>query len=313
MPRTFAQNVITMELWTSPRCWCILYVLAVIIHSRAAAHGYSVRYDNKKSGSSSRPSGRRGGILKEQQQQQQTRNPSIKDFMNSDEECEELPKEKLRQILGGAYNNRYMSIERPPQNYFDPNSKKRGAFDEEMRFAVDETFAKELSGQPAWELDFADTDFGYSQSSRRRRSTDDDSNNQEQEEEEAIRELRSLGHGGGGGGETRPWDCAMEEIYTDLGEDYFPRFLRSVKCAQTSCYYGKYVCQPRSFTVQVLRRRRGRCVRGATRNSTGIPGQPLCKTGAEDSPAGLQELWVWEERALAFCCDCAKPVTNRWY
>ena len=299
-----------MELWTILRCWCILYVLAVILQSFPMVDSH-VPLTRSRTGrvSSKWPTG---------------------SFVTEDDGCEQLPAEELGEMLGGAYNARYMSIQAPKKRDLDPNSKKRGTNDEELLFAVDGNYAQELSDQPAWAVKFAAVE-----SQRNKRSTEgedyedvpieeddmeDGTMDADQEEQGGYRELRSAVGGGSGkaGSEIKkPWDCGMQTVWKDLGEDYFPRFLRVVECAKTQCFYGRYTCQPRSFTVQLLRRRRGRCVRingGGGGNSTtnsSTSAAPRKKqfvqyrTGEEGLNEKLRELWVWEERALNFCCDCA--------
>lgn len=321
-PESHSQNVIAMELWTILRCWCIVYVLAVTFHSRpGTVVGVDAAVSRYRTGMDNQPGSRSGRVLK---LPQESFNGDPYDD-DEEEECEQLPAEELGQMLGGAYNARYMSIRAPLQNHLDPNSKKRGAEEEHMQFAVDETFVQEISDQPAWEVNLAMAEGSSSverefvDERRSRRSADDNEEEplEEDYEEEtaANRDLRSTAGGGGGGGDKkRPWECDMRVKWTDLGKDYFPRFLRTVECAKTRCFYGRFTCQPRSFTVQLLRRRQGRCVRiGADNNSTRTIKQPQYKTGVDGLPAGLRELWVWEERAVNFCCDCAAASSHRMY
>lgn len=255
-------------------------------------------------------------------------------FADHDEtdECEQLPDEELGQILGPAYNSRYMSIKVPQQRQSSlgsgASSKKRGTGEEqdELLFAVDDTFAHELSDQPAWAtpgnhaaMDEEEDEQQQQQQTagkehrRRRRSLGGSGGAAEASDpEEANREQRDTG-GGSASGQKRPWECDMRIKWTDLGQDYFPRFLRTVECAKRRCFYGRYTCQARSFTVKLLRRRRGQCVRIGSRNATmtTTTSRPEYKRGVEGLPVGLRELWVWEERAVNFCCDCA-AVANRY-
>lgn len=91
------------------------------------------------------------------------------------------------------------------------------------------------------------------------------------------------------------WQCESQIKWTDLGPDYFPRYLRSVECLEKNCWFNIYKCRPRSFTVKILRRKRNRCV-------TPTPGTQI---GVSGLPNDLKQLWVWEERAVTFCCDCS--------
>lgn len=185
-------------------------------------------------------------------------------FINSG--CHSLETESLAKILGPAYNPRYMSVN-PPQDASEDATlsdikRKASAYNE---FSVDGDFAQELEDKPAWEMDH----FVGSAASERR-------------------EKRAANP-------SRPWECQAVVKWIDLGLDYFPRYLRSVECTKHDCWYGKFVCKARSFTVKLLRRKRGKCVYQSGRE------------GVVGLPQELKELWVWEERAVNFCCDCAPP------
>ena len=47
------------------------------------------------------------------------------------------------------------------------------------------------------------------------------------------------------------WECEQEIVWSDLGADFFPRYLRSVICSQSVCWFGAFECRPRAFTVKV--------------------------------------------------------------
>lgn len=91
------------------------------------------------------------------------------------------------------------------------------------------------------------------------------------------------------------WHCESPLRWIDLGPDYFPRFLRSADCGHHTCTGSGFVCRPRSFSVKVLRRREGVCA-------------PAGDLPLEEStvglPSDLRDLWVWELRAVNFCCVC---------
>lgn len=54
-----------------------------------------------------------------------------------------------------------------------------------------------------------------------------------------------------GGGETA-WICESEVIWKDLGNLYYPRFVKEVHCLGRPCMYGYYSCLPQNYTVRVL-------------------------------------------------------------
>lgn len=202
--------------------------------------------------------------------------------------CSELPQAQLNQILGPAYNKRYMSLSPPrSEDQFQEQSNGKRGTDNFPPFYVDDTYALELSRKPAWEIsshittnpelpkNLVETKNGTivkrdTRSSRKKSNLDSSTHK-------------------------RPWECEAQIRWIDLGRDYYPRYLRTVECTKHLCWYGHFTCQPRSFTVKILRRRRGECV--PTNNNIGISGMP----------AALRELWIWEERAVNFCCDCAAP------
>lgn len=189
-------------------------------------------------------------------------------FVNSG--CHSLEMESLAKILGPAYNPRYMSVIPPRDASEDADSSdiKRKASDFNQ-FSVDGDFAQEVEEKPAWEVDH----FMQSAASEKR-----------QKRAAAATPLR-------------PWECQAVVKWIDLGSDYFPRYLRSVECTKHDCWYDKFVCKARSFTVKLLRRKKGKCVYQNQSRREGNVGLPQ----------ELKELWVWEERAVNFCCDCAPP------
>ena len=221
---------------------------------------------------------------------------------NEDEgrQCEELPPVLLTDILGPAFNSRYMSIDQPlieiDNNYDDISSNGKRDTSIFPPFYVDDNYALEISDKPAWEVSHVHQG---AESSRQRRDVDEVDNDDHREKRATNFGRRKDNNKGNAqpNKSPRPWECESIIRWIDLGQDYFPRFLRTVECTKHNCWYGHYTCQPRSFTVKILRRRTGQCVQS----------DRLRKIGVDGLPGDLRELWVWEERAVNFCCDCAAP------
>lgn len=209
-------------------------------------------------------------------------------------DCSNLPKSVLTEVLGSAFNSRYMSIEEPKYITKDINdelqdSGSKRESEDYRPFYVDDTYSSEISHKPAWEVKHVTV-----QEDRVKRSLEIDKNDQELNIERDKRALTRRVMSKFKNGE-RPWECEAKIKWIDLGIDYFPRFLRTVECTKHDCWYGHYTCKPRSFTVKILRRRAGECV----------PANGIRNIGTAGLPVGLKELWVWEERAVNFCCDCS--------
>ncbi|XP_044259107.1 protein trunk-like [Tribolium madens] len=182
--------------------------------------------------------------------------------------CEELPVLVLGNILGGAFNSRYMSIDRPIEEKPQTGGKRGVSFAED--FYVDNDFIEQLDNKPAWDVTnlvvVSKKKYGLHRSKR-------------------------------GVDYLQQWHCKSKIEWTDLGPDYFPRYLKSVVCLSENCWFGLYKCKPRSFSVNLLRRKKGFCAKG---------GKSTHKVGVSGLPNDLKEMWVWEERAVNFCCDCTR-------
>lgn len=192
----------------------------------------------------------------------------------SKEPCEPIEESALAKILGAAYNPRYMSVKPPDksENSDDPSGGKRKSSGFRP-FSVDEDYEQELDeGTPAWQTDHFTADIF--------------TNKRKRDLLEHEREERSAK-------QSTPWECESNVKWIDLGRDFFPRYLRSIECGNHDCWYGRYMCRPKSFTVKILRRKHGRCAYNHRKESV------------FDLPKEMRELWVWEERAVNFCCECA--------
>lgn len=209
--------------------------------------------------------------------------------------CGNLPSTVLTDVLGAAFNSRYMSIVKPRYLEDDVDNNQHHSYSTKRNseliqpFYVDDTFALEISDKPAWEVKHAID--GHGRSERSIGSKRDDNTMKNVTLNRSRRDVRRVGTNMP---IERPWECEAKIKWIDLGPDYFPRFLRSVECTTKKCWYNHYACKPRSFTVKLLRRRNGECVQT----------NELYRVTNDNLPDDLKELWVWEERAVNFCCDC---------
>lgn len=216
--------------------------------------------------------------------------------LDSSSNCTQLQPDILIRVLGSAFNKRYMSIELPPdigESEFSTisttsdgqRSLRSPAPNERPAFAVngDEFIAQQsadISDEPAWSRIFFDD-----RALRIRRQTSSTAAAGAANVDRFGRQPQM------------PWSCRAQIQWLDLGDEYFPRFLRSISCTKQKCWYGYFTCRPRSFLVRILRRRKGECVRTKTSQSSSVDDGYL--------PDDLRELWTWEEWPVNFCCDCA--------
>lgn len=246
-------------------------------------------------------------------------------------QCEQLPLLVLADLLGEAYNARYMSINWPVTS--DDNIfSKNGASDKDVysyskrkvesipSFYVEESLAVEISDKPAWEVNHAqELESNVKRRKRRSKAVEEilkpvenhdvdqqfsiesastqTEQNGDQPEETLSRTKRAYGRGSNADNAKKlyPWKCEASIKWVDMGPDYFPRYLRTVECTRHYCWYKVFVCKPKSFAVKILHRQKGMCANAAN----------LKKISAFDFRGEYGELWKWEEVAINFCCDCA--------
>lgn len=242
------------------------------------------------------------------------------------QKCEELPEMILAELLGEAYNSRYMSVNRPVTgddvrsdypNANDAYTLSKRKVESLPSFYVEEKHSIELSEKPAWDIRGHIEDLGSQINRNRRRkraiSIVNDRNKIEPDnaakidettdvDNESLMTRNKRAYGRNGGMHTNdnskklyPWKCDASIKWVDLGPDYFPRFLRTIECTKNYCWYKIFVCKPKSFAVKVLHRRKGLCADAAN----------LRKISSFEFRGEFGEVWKWEEVAVNFCCDCA--------
>lgn len=227
--------------------------------------------------------------------------------------CTRATTEELREKLGPAYNARYMSIDKPPP---DPDPPPRlyvrhtaGYPDDDVGGGADTPPTRWDEDPPSFRVD---PNFRQDVA---RAENDGDAHSEWLPEDADDGTLSGVpsdhwlhrAASGNDGGVTprsrvrreesskKPWGCESHMVWEDLGEDRFPRYLRTVRCRGEQCWFTHFRCQGRAFTVNVLRRA-----------SAESPCEGSERAPSETLPADLREEWVFEERAVTFCCDCAK-------
>ncbi|XP_067931726.1 protein trunk-like [Watersipora subatra] len=212
---------------------------------------------------------------KEKHRRRKDRNKK-KDRVSRKEGCEERSEVDLKDLLGPAFNGRYMSVDKPVEVEEETaNTEADAATGERMAdgsgatavrvvpFHVEADFRRDLPH------DFY-LDISWYQEVVHTLS------------DNAAKLLR-LARNVVGEANTLPWKCEAEIVWTDLGSNYYPRFLRNVQCTRDNCWFGHFKCRPKAFTVNVLKRARDSC---------------------KDSETGQE--WIFEERAVTFCCECVE-------
>lgn len=201
--------------------------------------------------------------------------------------CTELSQKSLSMILGQAFNPRYMSIEAPRGSHSKEDStkygNKRSSFD--IPFYADNDVVS-LGSLPAWETNH----FAYYE----------EKNEDESLKKKSIEKRNVFGDSNGGHAKpeifkTRPWECSSIINWIDLGLNYFPRYIRSIECIAKKCWYGHFKCKPKSFTIKVLRRKPGSCIHVS---------EKLIFITSDEYANDYTQLWIWEEIAVNFCCEC---------
>ncbi|XP_052832469.1 protein trunk-like [Octopus bimaculoides] len=88
-----------------------------------------------------------------------------------------------------------------------------------------------------------------------------------------------------------PWQCTSRHTWRDLGNNYFPQYIRSVRCLSKRCWFDHYRCQAKSSRVKVLVRKSNSCVP--------VP-------VSDQSNSHYEHLWVFKERSVTLCCECVE-------
>lgn len=192
--------------------------------------------------------------------------------------CTQLTTKSLAKIHGQAFNPRYMSINPPILNQDVGN--KRASY--EIPFYADNDVVS-VGDFPAWETDHVNFYEKKNEDSWKQKIVR--ARNIFMERISAKTELFK----------TRPWECLSKLTWIDLGLHYFPRYIRSIECISKKCWYGHFNCKPKSFTIKVLKRKNGSCIR---------INEKLQLLTLEKFDSDYTELWVWEEISINFCCEC---------
>lgn len=196
--------------------------------------------------------------------------------------CAESTAEALLSRLGSAFNVRYMSVERPVYITKRPLKKETGyqqdqhtiSQTKELDFYVDSDFVRELEESSYYRQRLTSKSPTERFLKRIRRSA-------KSKKKKSSRRMPSQSD--------LPWKCPTQLVWRNLGTNHFPQFLRSVRCLSKHCWFSHFRCLPKAFTIKVLKRKSDECVP--------VP-------SSETKESRYEQHWVFEERAVTFCCEC---------
>ena len=218
--------------------------------------------------------------------------------------CIEFNQKELMNILGFSYNTRYMSIQRP-REIKEPEFMAEGISsgyvkdepeDENSTFRIPSFDVppdyKQLINPAVGAIQTPDWEYDYTRFETLGKPDED------QNSEKRVKRSVKL-----------PWDCEEQIMWTDLGQNYFPRYIRSRECTSKKCFNGQFKCKQKSFTVRVLKRWTDSCkyYRKASESEKDAREkleQFYERRKVSGVPQNLLEVWDWEERAVGFCCQC---------
>uniref|UniRef100_A0A915L8G2 Peptidase M14 carboxypeptidase A domain-containing protein n=1 Tax=Romanomermis culicivorax TaxID=13658 RepID=A0A915L8G2_ROMCU len=180
--------------------------------------------------------------------------------------CQPATNDRLKEILGAAYNARYMSIDRPaefstttdgddfstPKLMTNDSLLKRPQLKPKNRPALEDRM---LSDGPISASDHPTSSkaaFAVSADFRMLRNFEESYRSKRHIKFPSGRKLHADAPGFAQPVKPHlPWTCSQEIRWVDLGADYFPRYLRAVHCTSDRCFYGHYFCRPKAFTIRI--------------------------------------------------------------
>lgn len=196
--------------------------------------------------------------------------------------CEELSAKILNRILGGGFNEAFLSVKEPIDNKDDPikwtDTNRRNTLDEEYYFYI--------SHKPAWDIQWDE----IHKISREKRNIVPigvnlaNTSNSKQTNRNGLLKSRS----------NEPWACEQKVNWEHLTSDYYPAYIRTIECTKSTCYYNLYRCKPNPMQVRILKRIPYACVDGRTLKEYGFTGK-------------YARVWKWIEISVNLCCICATP------
>uniref|UniRef100_A0A914VG72 Uncharacterized protein n=1 Tax=Plectus sambesii TaxID=2011161 RepID=A0A914VG72_9BILA len=151
--------------------------------------------------------------------------------------CRPPSSEKMKALLGSAYDERYMRLTGPRE------TSLASVFETTANFGRDFDFNMPNEIDPS-----TDTDPPTSTSSPSRNRTVSNSSPERRTGrfQRFANFPRPSVH--------MPWQCKTEDSWIALGPSYYPSFVKSVRCVADKCIYGSYYCRPAEpYQIKVLR------------------------------------------------------------
>ena len=115
-----------------------------------------------------------------------------------------------------------------------------------------------------------------------------------------------------------PFRCEEQIGWRDMGENYFPRYIRSKECMSKKCAFGNYRCETVGFVTKILVRRQEPCyyIRDNINETEEDVQKRIDDLHEKISREGFDpvssdwvqesmfEEWEWGDIGIGFCCQC---------
>lgn len=210
--------------------------------------------------------------------------------------CQKVPLFMLKRIQVPAYDSSYMRVDSPydaepsETEYYGGTKVRRKVAQKPEVFEMQDSNFQVLSDEPAWNVDFSSIQESKQRRRRDLRPIEPDATDPKFSGANDENSRKQLG---------APWECETHQRWIELSSDYYPRYLRSIQCRKSRCWYGDYQCGAKKYSVHILQRHSVACVDATNLKRGGF--------GSERA-----EMWRWVKVDINFFCECSHPGNSRF-